>query len=150
MKARGLNQSDISRIAGVSRQAVSLWFSSKSDFQNIPVLHLIKLCGSLNISIDNLVKPVPLLSDPEARKRLFAEFCWDRAYPDIDAFFIALSKHQLPALARLAECRGMYESAHIVGNAAWRDYPKYSRYIHPVKRKECDHLWRLHAVRTSG
>lgn len=144
MGMRGLNQTDIAEIAGVSRQAVSLWLSSPSDFQNVQILHLMKLSGALNVSIDSLARPVPLLSDPETRKTLFTEFCWDRLYPDIDAFFIALSDRQVPALARLVERRGLHEAAALLGETIWKDYEKYRGSIHPARRKECDYLWKLH------
>ncbi|MFH0921242.1 MAG: helix-turn-helix transcriptional regulator [Fibrobacterota bacterium] len=149
MKARGLNQSDISRIAGVSRQSVSLWLSHGSDFQNIQILHLIKLSSALNISIDVLARPMPLLSDPDTRQSLFAEFCWDFLFPDIDTFFVALVKHQLPALGRLVACRGLFESAYLLGSVVWKGYPDYCKYIHPAKKKECDYLWNFHKSRMS-
>ncbi len=147
MKIRGLNQSAISKIAGVSRQAVSLWFISKTDFQNIQVLPLINLSRSLNIPLDDLTRPIPQLSDQNKRKDLYAEFCWDYLYPDIEAFFTALARFQSPALARLVSCRGMYESAHAAGGRVWTDYPKYRQHIHPARRKECDHIWELRTNR---
>ena len=143
MKVRGLNQSAVSRISGVSRQAVSLWFVSKSDFQNIQILPLIKLARSLNISIDDLTQSVPLLCERSIRTALFAEFCWDYLYPDIEAFFTALARHKYPAVGRLIECRGMFESAYILGRRVWTNYSKYRQYIHPARRKECDHIWNL-------
>ena len=143
MKVRGLNQSAVSKIAGVSRQAVSLWFISQSDFQNIQIRPLIKLSRSLNISIDDLTQPMPLLSDQNLRMMLYVEFCWDSLYPDIEAFFIALARYQLPAMARLVACLGMFESAYILGDRVWVDYSKYRQYIHPARRKECDHIWKF-------
>jgi transcriptional regulator with XRE-family HTH domain len=144
MKSRGINQSDIAKIAGISRQSVSLWFSQDSDFQNIQILHIMKLSEGLNISIDELVKPMPILNDPEKRKSLFTEFCWDYLYPDIGAFFVALLKNEWPAVGRLVTCRGLYESANLLGEIVWDNYHLYSKYIHPVKKKECDHIWKIH------
>lgn len=150
MKVRGLNQSDISKIAGISRQSVSLWFTSKSDFQNIQILHLMKLSNTLHISMDELTKPMPLISDKSRRKALFAEFCWDYLYPDVDAFFVALTRHRYPALARMVQCRGMFESAHLLGNIIWKSFLKYCHYIHPARRKECHYIWTLQTGRTAG
>lgn len=148
MNIRGLNQSAVSRIAGVSRQAVSLWFLSKSDFQNVQILPLIRLSRSLNISIDDLTQSLPLISDRNRRKMLYAEFCWDNLYPNIDAFFIALARRQFPAVSRLVSCRGLFESAAALGGMVWADYSKYRKHIHPARRKECDHIWELQTNRT--
>lgn len=144
MKIRGLNQSDVARIAGISRQSVSLWFKSGTDFQNIQISPLMKLSDSLNISIDELVRPMPLLNDPDTCKALFTEFCWDRLYPDIESFFTSLTEKRLPAMARLVQCRGLFESACILGESVWQLYDKYRSYLHPAKRKECDYICELH------
>jgi transcriptional regulator with XRE-family HTH domain len=147
MKIRSMNQSDIAKIAQVSRQSVSLWFASGSDFQNIQVLHLLRLSQALGISMDEFASPIPVFNDPDKCRSLSAEFLWDRLYPDLHAFFIALARRKYQAVARLAECRGLYESARVSGNIVWKEYPKYCRYIHPAKRKECDYIWKLHANR---
>jgi transcriptional regulator with XRE-family HTH domain len=63
MEIRNLNQSEIAKIAGISRQSVSLWFSSDSEFQNIKVLHLLRLSMALKISMDDLVCPMPVLNN---------------------------------------------------------------------------------------
>lgn len=147
MKIRGLNQSAISKMSDLSRQAVSFWFSSETDFQNIQILHLIELSKSLNIRIDDLTKPMPVINDQNKQEALYAEFCWDYLYPDIESFFFALTESKHPAIARLVECRGLYESAYILGNIVWKKYHLYCRYIHPARRRECTHIWEIHQNR---
>ena len=58
-KKRGLNQSDLARLAGVSRQAVSLWFKQEGDFININSRNLDRLCRGLGISPDELLNGLP-------------------------------------------------------------------------------------------
>ena len=80
MAKRGQSQADIARAAGVSRQAVSLWFASERDFQNVHVATLMKLSDSLEIDPAEFLEPLPGMDDPAAVRRLATEFCWDRAY----------------------------------------------------------------------
>ena len=92
MAKRDHSQADIARAAGVSRQAVSLWFASDGDFQNVHVATLLKLSESLAIDPAELLKPLAGMEDPVAVRRLTTEFCWDRAYPDIYRFLSALAQ----------------------------------------------------------
>jgi len=140
MQLRDLNQSDIARLAGTSRQAVSLWFKSSSDFQNIRMIHGLKLARELGVGLDELTIPFTI---PDAQD-LFIEFCWDRLYPSIAQFLVAVVNLEARALARLVQCRGLYEGASIAGPEAWARYHEYRKYLIPARRKETDHLWTLH------
>ncbi|MCP4681211.1 MAG: helix-turn-helix transcriptional regulator [Desulfobacterales bacterium] len=148
MKLRKYNQSDISRLAKISRQSVSLWFSSGKSFQNIRVKHLMDLGKALDVSLDELTDQVPVLSDPDKNRELYAEFCWDYLFADIYDFFIALAKRDYKAIGRLVQCRGLYESAYMLGNIIWNDYPRYKKYINHVRQKETYHIWMLHKNQT--
>ncbi len=148
MKLRKYNQSDISRLAKISRQSVSLWFSSGKSFQNIRARHLIDLGKALDVSLDELTDRLPVLSDPNKFRELNTEFCWDYLFAGIYDFFIALVKRDYKAIARLVQCRGLYESAYLLGNIIWKDYPKYKKYINPVRQKETSHIWMLHKNQT--
>ena len=86
MAKKGYRRSDVARAAGVSRQAVSLWFTQDDDFQNLHVANLLNLSDGLGIDPAELLKPLPGISDPATVRRLYAEFCWDRSYPDIYCF----------------------------------------------------------------
>ncbi len=111
MARRDQSQADIARAAGVSRQAVSHWFASERDFQNVHVATLLKLSDSLEIDPAELLEPLPGMDDPVAVRRLATEFCWDRAYPDIYRFLAALADGEPRATARLIESRGIYAAA---------------------------------------
>ena len=143
MKVRGLNQSALAKAAGVSRQAVSLWFmKSAEDRIGIRGAHLLELSRALNLSLDELVAPLPRL-DPEGQESLTAELLWDKLYPDLVAFSIALARGELQALARLAQVFGLFRAAKMAGDAAWSRFPEYARLIHPQRRGDLERVWRL-------
>ena len=144
MAKRDLNQADIARASGVSRQAVSLWFSSDGDFQNVHVATLMRLSASLAIDPAELLEPLPGMDDPVAVSRLATEFCWDRAYPDIYRFLAALADAEPRATARFIESRGIYEAASVLGQRIWDDYAGLRPLLPPVRRAELDTVWRIH------
>lgn len=144
MAKRGQSQADIARAAGVSRQAVSLWFASERDFQNVRVATLLKLSDSLEIEPAELLEPLPGMDDPVAVRRLAAEFCWDQAYPDIYRFLTALADAEPRATARFIESRGIYAAAAVLGHRIWDDYAGLRPLLAPVRRSELDTVWRIH------
>ena len=70
-RKRGLNQSDLSRLAGVSRQAVSLWFKKKGDFIDVRSRNLDRLCRELRISPNDLLKEMSVLEPVGAWRAQF-------------------------------------------------------------------------------
>ncbi len=144
-RKRGLNQSDLSRLAGVSRQAVSLWFKKKEDFIDVRSRNLDRLCRELRISPNDLLKEMPVLEPVGAWR---AQFLWDRLYPDSESFALALSKGDLRAIGRLVQVWGLYRSAKVLGKVVWREFEKYAKYITPPQRRKCECIWALHENRT--
>lgn len=144
MAKRGYSRADVARAAGVSRQAVSLWFAPGGDLCNVHVATLMKLSSALAIDPAELLKPLPGMSDADAVRRLEAEFCWDRAYPDIYRFLAALADAQPRAVARFIESRGLHEAAAVVGERVWSDYAALRRLLPPVRRAEVDTICRIH------
>ena len=130
MAKRDLNQADIARASGLSRQAVSLWFSSDGDFQNVHVATLMRLSASLAIDPAELLKPLPGMEGPLAVSRLATEFCWDRAYPDIYRFLAALADAEPRATARFIESRGIYAAASVSANGFGMTTPASGRSCH--------------------
>jgi len=143
-KKRGLSQSDLARLAGVSRQAVSLWFKSGEEFINTRSLNLSRLCGGLGISSEALMREIPRL-EPDLECQ--ANFLWDKLYPDLDSFAIALSTGDLRAIGRLVQVWGLYRSAKVMGSVVWRKFESYAKFIAPPQRKKCAYLWALHKNR---
>lgn len=143
MKVRGLNQSALAKAAGVSRQAASQWLTQPpEDRIGIRGEHLLKLSRALNISMDELAEPLPVL-DPESQESLAAELLWDKLYPDLMDFAIALTRGEPQALARLAQVFGLFRAAKTAGDAAWRRFPEYKRFIHPQRRGDLERVWKL-------
>ena len=141
MKARGMRQSDLARLAGVSRQAVSLWFSDEKS--QLRSGHLENLSRSLGVPIDDLVWPLPFLENEEERRRLEAELNWDKMYPDVEDFLLALCRGELKALARLVEAYGLFASARMAGPAVRDRFPEYKRFLPPALRRDIEPLWNM-------
>ena len=134
---RGLRQSDLARMAGISRQAVSLWFQ-KGREGSVPVRaeHLVRLCRALGLSVDDLMVPLPETGDLEA------SLLWDRLYPNVFALIAAAADGEGRALARVVQVHGMLVAARLFGRKVTRDFQRYKRYIHPTRRGECEQVWK--------
>ena len=102
------------------------------------------LDAGLGSSRAELLQPVPGLEGPAEERRLYAEFCWDRLYPDIHRFLVALADAQPRAVARLVECRGIYEAAAVIGDQVWSGYRDFRRLLPPGRRAVVDTVWKIH------
>ena len=145
LEFRGLSQSDLARMAGVSRQAVSFWFQKgrKSQPINLHSVNLQKLCDELNIRMESLLKPSPCVSDPKKRKDLETSFLWDRLFPGLEGFVVALVRGDHRALARLVQVYGLFQARAVVGSSIWKEFHRYKKHLHPVRREECERIWNL-------
>jgi transcriptional regulator with XRE-family HTH domain len=139
--ARNLNQSDLARAAGVTRQAVSNWFSAGVEAQLLSG-NLEKLAGSLGVSVEVLSHPLPILSDANERKRWETDLLWDGLYPNLEAFLSGVIRGQRQALARLVQVCGLYMSQKIAGKQVWRKFPSYKALIHPAYRRQAEVVWK--------
>ena len=83
-----MSRSELARRVGVTRQAVSLWFQHQDA--NLQSRHLLRLSKVLGVSVEMLVRPLPCFQ-PDVLARLRAALLWDRLYPDLDDFAIALT-----------------------------------------------------------
>jgi transcriptional regulator with XRE-family HTH domain len=141
-KAHSLNHSELAVAAGVSRQAVSLWFKTAKDgVASVKTEHLLNLGRSLGISLDELADPAPAL-DAQASARHFADLLWDRLYPDPISFAVAVCRWELRAVARLVEVHGLYSGARMAGPGVWKRFPEYKGFIKPGRRDGLERLWR--------
>ena len=140
-RARGLNQSDVARLSGVTRQAVSVWFRA-SGSANVQTRHLVALAQALGVPAQDLLEPFPGLDD-EQRERWRARFLWDRLYRDLDSFLLALVRREDRALARLVDRAGLYQAAKIAGAVVWRRFPLFSKHLPPIRRKGLERIWHL-------
>lgn len=142
-KNKNLTQSDLARLAGVSRQAVSLWFKSARDGRiNLDSNHLLALSRGLGLTVEELAAPLP---GPQGAQRdaLSAELLWDRLYPGLEEFAAALAQESPKALARLVQVHGLFRAAKTAGRAVWTKFEDYKAFIQPERRAELERLWRL-------
>jgi transcriptional regulator with XRE-family HTH domain len=146
-QARGLNHSDLARLAGVRRQSVSLWFKkAQKDATHEINLHAQnqrKLAEGLGVTLDELIRPLPLHGDPGKRRIMETEILWDRLYPSLSAFAVALNRGEFPALARLVQAYGLFQAAAIAGEKIFKQFPRYKRHIEPNQRKSWERVWIL-------
>lgn len=141
MLVRGLCQSDLARLAGVSRQAVSLWCKGTGPAE-MRVSHLLSLCRGLGLGVDDVVAPWPAPA-LETERAMRVDFLWDGLYPDLRAFAAALAREDDKALARLVQADGLYRAAAAAGAAVWERFPSYKRHIKPLRRAGLERIWAL-------
>ena len=141
---KGYRQVDVAQAAAVSRQAVSLWFAAEGDFRNVHVANLLNLSAGLGIAPAELLQPLPGLASPAEERRLYAEFCWDRSFPDVYRFLAALAAGQARAVARLIESRGIYQAAAVLGPQVWDAYPDLRSRLPAARRTVVDAVWKIH------
>ena len=136
--AMGLTQADLARAAGVTRQAVSTWMKqSGPDGIHATASSLVRLARNLGIDLSMLTQPLP---DSKNEK---TALLWDRLYSSLTRFLLACSEGEGRALARLVEVYGLLVAARLFGKRTWRQYPEYRNFIQPVRRKECDLVWKI-------
>ncbi len=138
LKARGWTRAEVARRVGVSRQAVSLWF--RGEEANLQGRHLIPLSQALSVSVEDLAKLLPCF-EPETHAQLRATLLWDRAYPDLDDFAVALNAGDPRALGRFVEVYGLFAAEATLGAFVWGDFPNYKQHIHPARRLGLETLW---------
>ena len=73
-------------------------------------------------------------------------YLWDRLYPDINDFAIALNRNEPKAVARLVEVEGLYRAEKVLGPRVWSQFQDYKRLVHPARRPQLELLcaWRSH------
>jgi transcriptional regulator with XRE-family HTH domain len=145
MAQRDLTKSDIARMARLSRQAVSLWFqkSTEEQFINIHTSNLILLANALDVKVEKFINVPEVLSDQNKVDELSVRFLWDKMYVNLENFLCACVRGEPKALARLVENFGMFASAKIAGNAVWKKFDRLKKWLHPIRRKECEQIWNL-------
>ncbi len=135
-----LRQSDIARLAGVSRAAVTQWYRRvrEDGSVNLETKTLRKLAEGLKIPIDRLLRPAPDLAPYKTA------FLWDGLYPSMETFIEALTHGRLPAVARLIQEIGFSRSIRVIGRKAVTKFPQYKKFIKPVRRHQLETLWPLY------
>lgn len=141
---RKVNQSQLAKMAKVSRQAVSHWFKTETDSDiRIQSPHLRHLAEGLRVSAEVLLRPLPVLKDSAVTHHYEVLLLWDRLYPDLSHFAVAIVRGEGGALGRLVQVFGLYQGSKIAGEKIWKRFPDYKKYIRPVRREQLEHIWQL-------
>ncbi|MBI3018449.1 MAG: helix-turn-helix domain-containing protein [Deltaproteobacteria bacterium] len=140
-KLRHLSRSDLAKMAHVSKQAVSLWFQKEETTISVQSKHLQALALALHLKVDDLLTPLPLSKDTPQKTSLTTSLLWDHLYPSLEDFVIALVRHKPRALSRLVEVYGLFQSKNMLGKSIWTLFPKYKKYLPPIRRKQSEQLW---------
>jgi transcriptional regulator with XRE-family HTH domain len=144
---RMISQSELARMAGVSRQAVSQWFKAPIGTElNVRTPHLRQLSDALHIDAKDLLQPLPVLDDGEAVRQYETTLLWDCLYPSLVDFSVALVHGESVALARLVQVFGIYKASKIAGQKIWDRFPGYKRHIRPIRREEIERVWQIHQI----
>ena len=134
-----LNQAAIAKKALVTRASVNKWFQDEiRDWVNVETKTVIQLADSLKIS------PAYFLTPNENLEKYKTRYLWDSLYPNMELFLKALQEKRLPALARLVQVAGLRSAICIVGKSVLKKFKEYSKFIHPMRRKELELLWPLY------
>jgi len=142
LKLKRLTQASFAKKIGVSRQAVSKWFQSKT-FIPMNTKHLQKISHVFGVNVNELMQSLPFFQNHTLIEQMRSEFLWDYLYPTFEDFILALTRFHYPAVARLVECRGLFYTYRILGNKVWKEFTSYKLNIHPIRRQECERLWTL-------
>jgi transcriptional regulator with XRE-family HTH domain len=138
LKALRMAPSELARRIGVSRQAVSKWFKGGAEI-GVKAAHLLAVSQVLRVRPEDLARPLPCF-EGEEHPRLRARYLWDALYPDLDDFAIALRRREPHAVARLVEIDGLFSAEKILGQWVWKEFDRFKRFIHPVRRRQLETL----------
>ena len=58
---------------------------------------------------------------------LRAALLWDRLYPDLDDFAIALNASDPKAIGRFVEVDGLFATEKTLGKSVWKNFPSTTR-----------------------
>jgi len=137
---RSLRASELARLAGVSRAAITKWRRSaeKNDWVNVETKTLQNLARGLEVS------PAYFLQPRRSLVRYQTHFLWDALYPDMESFVRALVQKRLPAMARLVQIVGFDAAKKIAGKKMIMLFPEYKKFIKPARRQQLENLWPLY------
>lgn len=137
--SRALKRTDIARLAGVSRAAVTKWFrhGERDGWVNVETRTVFALARALHVEPASFFIPQERLASFESR------FLWDHLYPNMERFLKAATGGDPRAMARLVEVSGFRDAEAICGKRSTRTFLHYKRFIPPARRKALETIWPL-------
>jgi hypothetical protein len=115
----------------------------------ISAQHLKSLARTFGVTADTMLHPLPVLDNNKTAAVETAKLLWDRLYPDLESFAVAVLTGSLPAIARLVQIYGLYASAKMAGDIVWGSFPDYKKLIHPGRRGDLERIWKMRRDATS-
>ena len=152
MKIRSMKAAELARQAGVSRQALSAWRrrASEQGKPNIDVLSTTqdRIAEVLGVRSEELSRSIGVLATTKQRKIIETNLLWDKMFPNVEVFAVAVVKGELNALGRLVQTYGLYDAAKMAGRQIWQKFPLYKSRLHPGYRKQAEVVWTLEQNQT--
>ena len=140
LKIKGLTPAALAKGIGVSRQAISQWLKQTNQI-GLNSKSLAAIAQKFGLTLDEIYKPLPIVSDPREKKLYETELLWDFLYPDLESFVSALVRGQSEALARLVQVYGLFKAEKIAGRQIWNKFQKYKIKIAPAWRRQAEVIW---------
>jgi len=135
---KGLRPAGLAKLCGLPRQTVHRWLNAQGESINLESKNLQSVANALGLEADDLLTPI---ADLKLQQSQHALFLWDRLFPNFLSFAVALAKWHLPAVGRLVQTLGLFQSEKILGKRIWRDFDKYKHFLHPAVRKNWEAVW---------
>lgn len=144
MKLKNINPAELARRAGISRQAISKWFTSAETMNknliNAEWNTILKISEALHIKPSALSTDLFRSLSPETKSQYHSLLLWDQLYDSVESLSIALAKKEYKAVGRYVQVFGILAAEKIFGSWIYLRFDQYSPFIHPVKRKELKKL----------
>jgi transcriptional regulator with XRE-family HTH domain len=137
MNFRRLSGAQLAQRCHLSRAAVSKWFASPDDFINVETQTARTVAQVLDIPLPRLFEPIQRLSQFET------SFLWDRLYPSMETFVMAVMREDPVAMARFVQVLGLFKAEAVLGKKIVAAFPNYKHHIKPARRKGLEILWPL-------
>jgi transcriptional regulator with XRE-family HTH domain len=132
-----MNASMLAKKTEITRQAVSKWLKGRS---NVESNSLMKAAIALQVDPAILLKDLFPGITPNQWEEWQTTLLWDHLYDSLESFVAALCREELPALARYVQTFGILNAEKIFGKKIYVQFDRFSKWIHPTKRKELEVL----------
>jgi hypothetical protein len=74
---------------------------------------------------------------------LESSLLWDHQWPGVVELVAAALAGEERALARMVQVVGLMVSAKLLGSRVIDRFHRYKKHIHPVRREECERIWKI-------
>jgi transcriptional regulator with XRE-family HTH domain len=140
MTLNNLNANRLAKAAGLTRQAISKWFTSNQNLIKADWQSVIKISKVLNVQPSKLLEDPFEALDRKKRKEIEILLLWDHLFDSLESFIVAMMQKDPRAVARYIHVFGILNAEKIWGKWVFKKFSDYAVYIHPARRKELSAL----------